>query len=519
MTSERKTNILYIGIIALTWLFASIYTFDKKADLNGDNFYYYLVATSLSEGHGYSTPWTGEYTPSSTYPPGYPMLMAPLRMLTDSIVAQKWMNELFVLASLLLLFFTLLRLKVAPSLSFVAALSGALLPRLLHFSTMMMAESSALLSSMAALYFLARLDGERTGRFSELKSRWFYLMLLAILLSYHIRTQGVALLAAVCLYFLVRGRWSALLGTIGGFVLGCLPWTIRNNVHGLTANRYLDMVMVANPWRPEEGAITIPEFISRFFETAKMLLFNAIPSCVTPFLKVDADNPTYSLWIFIAGAAVLVLIAAGCIRLGRTGWVVGGYIAATVGVISSFSTPSGSRYLTAILPFISAMEMIGLCHLLTLALRTGWKKAVFPALLLIPLLLTARPGLEEQHRMANAPYPRSYQHFFEISKMLSKAPNGSVVCSRKAQMSYFYSGQPSCGYLYSSDREAVIKRMIKDNVDYVILDNLGYSSTSLYLYPAIMQYPSLFRVIASKKETGTYLLSFDRAAAGAEFNH
>lgn len=503
----------YPIVIAIVWLFASVYTFDRKADLNGDNFYYYLTASSMAEGHGYSSAWDPGCPPTSTYPPGYPILMTPLRAITPSIVAQKWMNEIFVLISLLLIYFSLIRLKFPRSLAFTAAVSGAVLPRLLHFSTMMMAEASFLLTAAIAFYILVRMQDDEKHKW-----RWILALVVCLVMNYHIRTQGIALVAAVALYFLLRGKWTSLIATLGGFAAGCLPWIIRNNVKGLSSTRYLDMVMMANPWRPEEGTLSIPEFVSRFFQTLKMLVFNAIPNCVIPFINVNPDNPQYGFWIYLAGAVILGLIIAGCIRSGKIGIMAGGFIAATLLVISSFSTPSGSRYITSILPFLAAFEIIGLWWALDSLLKLKWKRFAFPALLLLPLLLTSMSGLDYQHKVANARYPKEYQHFFEVSKALKKAPDTSVVCSRKPQMSYFHSGKTSCNYLFSSDTEAVIRKMISDNVDYVIIDALGFASTKLYLVPAILEYIDFFDVLIAKEETSTFLLLFKRADAAQQLS-
>ncbi|MCQ2076481.1 MAG: hypothetical protein MJZ20_05520 [Bacteroidaceae bacterium] len=79
------------------------------------------------------------------------------------------MNELFVLVALLFLFVILLRLNMPPSLAFVATLSGAILPRLLSFSTMMMSESSFLLTSVLVLLCMMKLNEISTKKFSEIK--------------------------------------------------------------------------------------------------------------------------------------------------------------------------------------------------------------------------------------------------------------------------------------------------------------------------------------------------------------
>ena len=60
--------------------------------MNGDTSQYYIYATSLAQGEGYTELGTLGHPPTNGFPPGYPLLMAPLRALTPSIVAQKIQN-------------------------------------------------------------------------------------------------------------------------------------------------------------------------------------------------------------------------------------------------------------------------------------------------------------------------------------------------------------------------------------------------------------------------------------------
>ena len=146
-----KANKLIIavccGVLAIIWGIIASKTFNPKPDLNGDNFCYYIYASSLATGHGYSDLSSPEIKPTTNFPPGYPLLMTPLRMVTESIVAQKWLNEIFVLAGILLIFFTLLKLGLRWDISLVAAAAGLFSPRLWHFSTMMMSEASFFFTS------------------------------------------------------------------------------------------------------------------------------------------------------------------------------------------------------------------------------------------------------------------------------------------------------------------------------------------------------------------------------------
>lgn len=507
--------IVFPAIIVVAWLALVLYTFNSKPDLNGDNFNYYIYATSLAAGEGYCDLSSPGHPATSTFPPGYPILMTPLRAITDSIVAQKWLNEVFVLGSILLLYFALLALSLPMDISFVASVSGLFCPRLLHFSTMMMSESSFLLMSMLVFFSLVMLCRHEKKWWSELASPWFYVMLVALVFTYHIRTQGVALVAAVVLLFLVRRRWAALPATIVGFAIGCLPWMIRNKALGLNGNRYLDSIMVVNPWRPEMGSLSFGEVVSRFFETLKMLIFNAFPSTIMPFSKLNCDAPTYTWYIYLLGAVMLCVMLLGAWKLGKQRWFAIGYIAATLGVISIFSTPSGNRYITSVLPFLTAFLLIGLWWGGSWLIQRKWKEKALPAYVLLLLLFFAKSGLQEEHLLAQQKYPVNYQQFFAIGKSLKKNTSAeTIVCSRKPQMLYMYSERPGVNYAYTDNAEALIADLVKKKVDLVLVDALGYSSTYRYLIPAIQNYPQFFpRALAYYENTGTYLLVFDRQAA------
>lgn len=525
--AQWRTKYFYFPLaILVAWFFMAKYTFNEKPDLNGDNCYYYTVASAMATGHGYSNLAQPGAPATATYPPGYPILMTPLRMVTDSVVAQKWQNEIFVLLSLLLLYFTLMRLKLPMTISFAAAFTGAFLPRLLHFSTMMMSEAAFLLTGVLVMYFLVRMSENEDTWWSELKKPWLYLMVITLALNYQIRTQGLALLAGVMLCLLFRKRWASLGVTFVGFVLGYLPWSLRNKALGLSNTRYIDMVMVANPWRPEEGSITISEFIERFFDTVRMLVCQAIPNTIPPFFDFNPDQPEYTFYAYFVGAVLLALIAIGCWQMGKLRWAMLGYIAATIGIISVFSTPSGSRYLTSILPLLTAAEIIGIWAILMWGVKKflkpseqalpTWNAIVACCFLLLPF--TAKPLLADEHKAAQQRYPLPYTQYFKIGKDLkANTPENTIVCCRKNELLHLYSDRPGVGYLFTSDPDELIRDLITKNVDYVILDALGYSSTPLYLGPAVQKHFRFFDIVEQFDDTHTYLLRFKRNEAADFF--
>ncbi len=82
----------------------------------------------------------------------------------------------------------------------------------------------------------------------------------------------------------------------------------------------------------------------------------------------------------------------------------------------------------------------------------------------------------------------------------------------------FFSDAFVTNYKYSLDDKEVIQQFVDKDVKYVVLDQLGSSSTPRYLIPAITNNNELFQVINHKKNPDTYLLSFNIEKAKEIFN-
>lgn len=525
---KKASKWIFPILLILIGAWLAQYTFNPKADLNGDNYNYFTYATSLAEGHGYCDLSSPDQHPTNNFPPGYPIIMMPLRMMTNSIVAQKVLNEALLIVGILLAYLTLLRLGIKRSYAFFYAGTGLFCPRVFHFSTMMMSEASFFATSMLVMYALIRMCDETklegkafsTNKIKPLLSNgWFYTMIVALILNYHIRTQGLALVAAVFCFLIFTRRWYTTLFSGILFVCGCLPWMIRNNIQGLTGNRYVDAMMTVNPWRPEEGTLSFSDFVVRFFETLQMLVFKAIPNSIPPFLEVEYGGE-YTIGCYCFGMALLIFICIGFWRMDKLRWFALAYLTATLGLISLFSTPSENRYLTTILPLLTTATFIGLALLVKWLLQLAWPKiCIHPAFLGL-FLLTSILGFKEEHDMSQQPMHPYYQQFFNIGKAMDKAvkqhkiPADAVVCSRKPVMFYTYSHLRGLTYKFTKDDKELISHLVANKVDYVMLENLGYSSTGLYLYPAIDKHKDLFpKIVMQHPQTNNYLFLFDRKLA------
>ncbi len=83
-----------------------------------------------------------------------------------------------------------------------------------------------------------------------------------------------------------------------------------------------------------------------------------------------------------------------------------------------------------------------------------------------------------------------------------------MVSCRKGQLFYLYANRWVTGFKNTLDQEELIENLKEKEVTHVVLEQLGYSSTSRYLYPAIKKYPGKFKVIHQLKNPDTYIMKF-----------
>lgn len=494
--TTNSSNISWIATLAVIALFVFAYIFDAKPDLNGDNCYYYANATSLAQGKGYADMFGN---PTTNFPPGYPLLMAPLRLITDSIIAQKVLNLLFLFAGVCLLFDVLVKSGFKRSLAFITGVAVLLTPHLLEFSTMMMSEASCFCCLTLIIWLYLRLpDDDR----SVWRSPMFYLFLFSVVFVYFIRTQAVAMFAACLAALLFARLWYRALAVAVSFVIGCLPWIIRNELLGLNQSRYVSQIDLSN-------------VIGNF----KMLVVQAVPESILPFANVSYDKePGWFLWLF--ALLWLSVIIFGFCRMGKLRWVMIFLVLCTFATISVIDTPSRYRYITTILPFLTAGLLVGLWSLGDfVAKRLGMK--TFPVwillLLFIPMLMQHNDETKHTvwglHRIAKMPFPPNYKNYFKLGRQLYKYNKRAIVATRKPELLYLNSGIRGKHFLETENQEKLIQDLVNKKIDFVILDQLGFAATYIYLLPCVEQNPDLFKPVMNIPEPNTYLIYFDRKKA------
>ncbi len=114
--------------------------------------------------------------------------------------------------------------------------------------------------------------------------------------------------------------------------------------------------------------------------------------------------------------------------------------------------------------------------------------------------------LDNESRRKNSPKWENYYKIAEYAK--EHLPSTAIIACRKPQLFHIASDRFTCNYPYLDDDKKLLENLKQKNVKYIVVDQLGYSSTTNYLAPAINKNPYRFRKILEVKNPSTYLFEF-----------
>ena len=563
--NHRLVVFLYLFILSV--LFFKVYdrVFDKKVHLGGDNAGYYIYGKALAKGEGYVAIHTKDKVKANHFPPGYPALIAVvMKTFSGKVNTIKSANGFYMLAALFVLFFLFRAMTKNIHLSFVAVLIALYNFHLLQYSTIMMSEISYLLFSSISLLLFAFTDFKK----SPFKNIVFVFFILTIVFSFYIRTMGISLFLSFLLILLVQKHWKYAALLVGGFILLVAPWQIRS--HSLGGNSYVNQLLRKNPYRPELGKIELTDWPKRIHKNVKRYLAVEISNGMLPFEVIDykkikkqlegtdttataaktasavakddkakkiadakakqnkkkkpkqvENKPIQKTEItttdYILAAMLLLLMALGLARLKRHRLLIGLYLGGTFTILGLWPEAwFGVRFMLPLIPILIMLALNGITEIPSLVFMGLKKKEPWMLAVIIPFLvfypvygkLDKRVG--ELEMQAKGIYVSKFKNYFDLATWSNKnLDRDAVVCCRKGQLFYLYANRSVTGYKNTLDTEELVEDLHKKGATHVVLDQLGYASTSRYLYPAIKKYPGKFKVIQQLKKPDTYIMKFN----------
>ena len=503
----RTALYIFLGV----FLILALLSFDPKPFLGGDNATYILLAKGLVQGQGFRDIWAPGMPPHTQYPFGFPLLLTPfVAAFPGPVIPMKFFVLALALVSLILVH--ALAKEAFPEgqrLALMALL--ALSPSYLQFSHWVLSEVPYLCVSFLGLFLLK-------DREDALKDWRFWLGLLAIAFAYHIRTTGIALVAALPLYLLLKRQWKAIGITFIVLFLLLLPWALRNR--GLShEGGYLQQFFLKDSYNPALGYATLSDFISRFGTNLKIYALGVVPGFLFPPL---GERP---------GGGILVVV--GLLTSGLCLWGLWAqakqklllshvYLVCYLGVALLWpSVWSDFRFLLPVLPLVLSLYVSGSFSLSGILWKLrprviGTLLVVLSALTALWVVLAGIPG-QVTNTMAYlrgdefAGYPEPYVTFFQAADWVKANTNPeAVVVSRKPTLFYLRAERQSFLYPFSPDPDSLSASIEKNRADYILVDQVS-GTTQRYLIPALRPgIPDRYELVHQTPEPATYILRIKR---------
>lgn len=350
--SEQPRGILFVAL-ALHILGAILSFNHFQVGGFTDDATYITLARSLAAGKGYVLGNFPTPVPETTFPPGYPFLLAPLAYIWPGSVVPMQLASLVATLISICIFWSIASDRSVITYSRFASGAAVILfaihPFAVGASSMVMSEATYMMLSLAAIVTTLRLENVKTRR-------WSVLILLAVLLNLTlaVRTVGFSLTIAVLLFLVIVKRNLREATQLGlWWLIFFLPLLLHNlgSGGGILSSGYVGQTATASTIADKVGQLW-----SNFSTYASVDLSNLL----IPLPHV-ADFITLAL-----GVTLLFLMLIGISKFTRRGWLILIYLATYfLGVLLFWNPAVGSaqvRFLLPILPFMLLLTVAGLEH-------------------------------------------------------------------------------------------------------------------------------------------------------------
>lgn len=321
-----------------------------------DDAYYIEMARSLSEGRGpviHLNDRVPGWSPG-LFPFGFPLLLSPLAWLASAPVQVFRLVPMLAVLCLVPICLLLAR-SVAPGLRLAVTSLVCLNPWTIGFGVRVFSDLPFAVFSLAAvLLFL----GQAESRFVA-KSRFAALIVVAAC-AIMIRSVGLALLAAMIVYWLMHRKWSRALFLAGGVAAALLPHAVKSREFGggFITPGYLNQVFAGDGTFLSRVTVMFDNLIGYLKELPVVLLpvfGNPLRSLAARAgLETVLDPLQLAAGFLLAGVIVWGLICWG--RIQRAGSrFFAFYLLIYGGVLLNFSGyPSGvqTRLLLPVVPIL-----------------------------------------------------------------------------------------------------------------------------------------------------------------------
>jgi hypothetical protein len=495
--SRRWAGIILIAVCCVSVL-VGVLAFDSLPSLIGDNAEFMILARSLAAGNGFRYMNHPDNRPATKYPVGFPALLAGWTgLFGGSVVSMKACVMVCYVAVAGLTFLLAGRL-IGWSYGLLASLLVALSAAVVSYSHQVLSDVPYMLFSLAAIYLLL----------SGFRQRRYLLAGLGICIwAFVVRTAGMSLVLAVTVFLYLKGMKKQALVALGVAALVAILWSVRNYLMTGEGSRYMEVLLSANPYDPDKGALNFAGLVNRIVTNAGGYLGGLLPVTVLPTLvRPDASGGTGGLTVLISVLTMIVAVLGGY-SLRKKALLVNIYLLLYFGLYLLWPEVwKSERFMVPIVPLIAIYLVWGLRTILAYFDVPRVATVAVCAALVATNLVSLSDFVTRERG-----YPSGWARYLETAEWAgANTDPTSVVMCRKPFLFHLFSDRKTIGYPFTRDREAMRDHLFEARPDLIVLDDFGRggSATDVYVVPVLQELVEYLSLAYETEEPVNKLLRF-----------
>jgi hypothetical protein len=487
-----------LWLLIFLYIVLSVFLFDPKPFVGGDNARYINLARSMLLGKGYrdiSHPDEPRYT---LYPPGFPALLLPvIAVFGSNILILKIIPMLCGLGAFI--FFIFIVQILFPKTWIYPAVTALCSPILLLNGHWLLSEIPFVCFSLGGLYFFYQYQKDKRT-ISAILFTFFSIY------AFLIRSAGITLIAAIALFLMVSKNYKMLIIFLAVFLALFVAWTLRNSSIPGT-NTYDYWFLKKNPYLDESPRIGFNDFINRIIFNFKTYTLSIFPSSILSSIS----SPVL---LAISGIALTALVISGVVRRLKAFTFLDWYLIFSLVIIITWTeTWTSERFLLPIIPVLFIYIFFGLSWISEKLKSKSLIPVITGLMLFVNLITTVKlsatavfDNVQYLRGDRYAGYSPDWRRYFETIDWTKKnIPGNQVIMARKPEFVFLFSGHKSFVYPYSTDPDKM--RASIDQADYILLDNFYWTGTTRrYLLPALNAEPDKYEIVYRSRPPEFYVL-------------
>jgi hypothetical protein len=470
--------------------------FDPYLFTGGDNIRYYALAKALATGRGYVDLITPGVPPETVYPPGFAILLVPFYWIFRGTYTGLKLESLIAGAVALYGLWSLARRDEA-----VPAWAAAAVVWLFGLYPVFRIYTHWVLSDMTyvAVTLLALAAYQRAGRDAgDRPWGWWLGASLIALLSFYVRTAGVALLGAAGLVALLERKWRRV-GVLAAIVLfGVGPWFWWTSRRPPETGGYFEQVSIENRLDPTSEKLEPENYVERVKFNLDHYVQKDFPQMFWPLRRLPVEGrgllppPAVRVFSLLIGGILLAFgIVAALRSRGVTVWDV--YGLATLGILAVWAW-TGDRFFLTLAPVLYLYILIGADQVSRLLARSARPAQIAVALLAAVMTIGALREIPSQWRFTRAwlagdwlaGYDPFWQDYFQVADWIGHEAPDAVIVGRKPTFAWYFSGgRPSFVYPFHGDPDATWRTIRAKGATHIIVEPMTRDFLARTLAPHI----------------------------------